>query len=1358
MRAKPSIKHLFSLYCLLISFHGSGQTIEAVNPFLENNFVTISVEQGLSQSTVYSILKDSKGFMWFGTRTGGLNKYDGYDFTSFKHDPHDPQSLASNIVISLFEDYWGKIWIGTRNGGLNVYDPEQDVISRITLPNYELENVSVRALFQNNTETMWIGTSVGLFSYSFATNSLQLVISGDVSGSISSISALNDAKLVISSTQSLLILDTKTHQLSTYNFDHVMVRVAASDKIVPVMLDHKNNIWLGSVEGLLTFTVDADGSLQKNRPFASVPAELNADIRSIVTDRHGNIWFGTFLGLVKYDPAVDSFTIFNNDEPSSHSLSHKSVYSMLVDETNTLWVGTWGGGVNMKSGLLRKFEHFAHQFNNPKSLSDNIVSSFAEDKNGIWVGTEQGGLNYFDLRANSFSYVPINAIGPNPTASNHIKALLLDAGNNLWVGTFGNGLLKLDRKSNTFSHFLGDSRVFSMAQTPDGNIWIGASGLYKLSPEGSIIEHYLHKPVEHNSISNNMITSLMVDKKGDLWIGTSNGGVNLYNAHGNNFMRYLHNPGNSQSLSSNYVLSLCDGDEQSLWVGTFQGLNRLNKLNGIVDRVNERVSFPDNVINGMLTDESQHLWLSTNNGIIHYLTNDESFTQYDFKDGLQSNEFNRGSYFRTGEGKLYFGGINGFNSFYPARIEINPHIPQIQFTDLKIFYKSVRPNTPSSPLTQSISHTREIKLTNAQSAFSIEFVALNYILPEKAQYAYYMEGYDQGWNLVGNTRSASYMNLRPGKYTFHVKASNSDKLWNEEGISLNLVILPPFWKTPWAIAIFGLTLFLLLLLVRSIIVSRIQQQNQLEFQRREVKRIEEINNMKLRFFTDISHEFKTPLTLIASPIEKLRKFSHINSEFEYLTSIANKNVNRMMRLVEQLMTFRRIEKESLKVAVADHDMEQILREIVDDFSEMASNKQIRLRFHCQNINSDKQWFDKNFLDKIVFNLVSNAFKYTPKGGDIHVFLTLENKNALITVSDTGIGIAREKLQIIFDRFYTTGSPEAISSSGTGIGLAITKSLVELHHGTIEVESIPDKGTTFNVVLPVDRKSYTTDELSPKIVTRISVDDMPLKQPPLKGGQKTPTDSRSKDKIILIVEDNEDLRNYLIFNFGEYNTMSAENGKDALEIIRNIIPDIIISDVMMPVMNGIELLTQIRENHITSHIPLILLSAKTEVSDKIEGIESGADIYLEKPFDLDFLKASVHNLLELRKNLKERYSGTTPIETVDKSIPVLHIKFLDKAAKIILENISDENFSVNELGDALNLSRSQLFRKFKTICDLSPGEFIRNERLNYAFELLREGALNVNEVAYQSGFNSASYFITSFKKKYHKTPNEVMKQS
>jgi signal transduction histidine kinase/ligand-binding sensor domain-containing protein/DNA-binding response OmpR family regulator len=1354
-----SLSLILCIITSLLSLKVSGQNIVAVNPFPENNFVSISVKQGLSQSTVFNILKDSRGFMWFGTRTGGLNKYNGYEFQVFKNEYDDPNSLANNEVISLFEDSDGRIWIGTRNGGLNYFEPENETIHRVFLPRSGDESFTTTAIFQNKPENIWIGTNKGLFSYNLLTDSMQLVLDADVTGSISSIATLGNENLVIASTEKLIVFDTETLHLSNYDFSPEMVALAPNDKFTPVMVDLKDNIWVGSAEGLLTLTLDEKRTLIKKKPFKHIPNQLSSDIRAIKNDKNGNIWFGTFQGLVKYNARSDSFTIFHSDETNSLSISHNSVYSILNDETNSLWLGTWGGGVNMMSGLLRKFEHFSHQINNPKSLSDNIVSSFAEDKNGIWIGTEQGGLNFFDKETSSFRYHPINALGPNSKASDHIKALLLDHENNLWIGTFGNGLLLYNRKQNIFRHFLGDSKIYSISQTPDRNIWVGTqTGLYKLGSQGNELDYYRYQSDDNTSLSDDMVTSMLVDDNGEIWIGTKNGGLNLYNKHGNNFKRFMYSAGNAETISSNYIFSLCNGDAQTLWVGTSHGLNKLNKHNGSVSRINERINFPDKVINGILLDEEQNLWISTNKGILHYYEDEGLFTPYDYSDGLQSNEFNRGSYFRSADGKLYFGGINGFNSFYPSQIEKNPHIPQLQFTDLKLFYKSVKPNAPLSPLDKSVSQTEEITLSHSQSAFSIDFVALNYILPEKNQYAYFMEGYDSDWIYVGNTRSASYMNLGPGKYTFHVKASNNDNVWNEEGISLNIVVLPPFWKTPWAFAILGILFFMLLLLVRTIMITRIKQQNQIEFQRREVKRIEEINNMKLRFFTDISHEFKTPLTLIASPVEKLKKFAHLDAEFGYLTTIASKNVNRMKRLVEQLMTFRKIDKDTLKVAVAEYDMDQFLREIIDDFSEMAQNKQIRLRFHSQNITAGRQWFDKNFLDKIVFNLLSNAFKYTRKGGDISMFLSIEKEFAYITITDTGIGIAPEMLQKVFERFYSTDNHEMISSSGTGIGLALTKSLVELHHGNIEVKSILEKGSTFKVALPVDKKFYKAEEISPKAQLLSSDLAAELHEAVPVKSETEAVQSLSKEKIILIVEDNDDMKNYLVFNFGEFNTISAENGRDALDITQNIIPDLIISDVMMPVMNGIELLRHIRESHVTSHIPFILLSAKTEVADKIEGIESGADIYISKPFDLDYLKVTVNNLLELRKNLKELYSGNLLSEPDNKDIPPLHKKFLEKAAKIILANVSNENFSINELGDELILSRSQLFRKFKTICDISPAEFIRNERLKYAYELLKEGEMNVNEVAYQSGFSSASYFITSFKKKYGKTPNEAIKQA
>ena len=1335
-----------------------GQKIEAINPFPENNFASISVEQGLSQSTIYSILKDSRGFMWFGTRTGGLNKYNGYEFIVFKNDQKDVNSLANNEVVSLFEDHQGRIWIGTRNGGLNYYVPEQDVFFRLFLPGFENQTYTTTAIFQCNDNNIWIGTSKGLYSYNYENSTLDLILDSDITGSISAISVLSNRNVVVASTEKLLVYNVDTEYLSQYEFDNNLVDHAPGDKKTPLMVDIKDNIWVGSVEGLLTFSVDHELNLIKSRPFAFLPEPLKSDIRSIKSDQDGMIWFGTFLGLVKYDSGANSFVIFNKDENNPMSIKHNSIYSMFIDETNMLWVGTWGGGVNLMSGLLRKFEHFSSQINNPKSLSDNIVSSFAEGKRGIWVGTEQGGLNYFDPKLKTFKYFKIDKIGPNSNVSDHIKVLLYESDDKLWVGTFGNGLILLDLKSNSLKHFLDDKKIFSLAQTPDQNIWVGTlSGLFKLSPNGNLLDHYQHQSGIPNSLSDDLVSTMIVDENGDLWIGTKNGGLNLYNKHTNNFKRFTHNVNDKNSISSNYIFSLCNSESQTLWIGTLQGLNRLNILNGEISRISEDVNFPDQVINGILPDESKGLWLSTNKGVINYKYNENSYVKYDFSDGLQSNEFNRGSYFKASDGKLYFGGINGFNSFYPSHIEENPHVPQIQFTDFKLFYKSVKPNSPSSPLKQSISHTNEIVLSHSQSAFNIEFVALNYILPEKNQYAYYMEGVDLDWNYVGNKRSASYMNLEPGKYTFHVKASNNDNLWNEKGIGLNIVILPPFWKTPWAFLILGIILLLLLLLARAIIISRIKQQNQIEFQRREVKRIEELNNMKLRFFTDISHEFKTPLTLIASPVEKLYKYAQISDEFGYLISIAFKNVKRMMRLVDQLMTFRRIDQNSIKVSVSEYDMAQVLKEISDDFSELAVDRQIKLKFHSQNISSEKQWFDKAFLDKIVFNILSNAFKYTPKGGEISIYLTLENDYAHISINDTGVGIAPEKIHRIFDRFYTEDTHQNKSNSGAGVGLSLTKSLVEAHRGNISVESTLGKGSTFKVVLPIHRHFFSDSEIGfnePLLqVEHLSKSNnhVPKIQMPVV------SDSSSNEKIILVVEDNEDMRNYLLFHFKEYNSISAENGQEALVITQNIIPDLIISDVMMPIVDGIELLRKIRENHVTSHVPFILLSAKSEIVDKIEGVESGADIYIEKPFDLDYLKASVNNLLDLRKNLKELYSKNQLSNISNPNIPVLHKQFLEKAAALVLDNISNEKFSINELGDELGLSRSQLFRKFKIICDISPGEFIRNERLNFAYKQLLSGEFNVNEVAFKSGFSSSSYFITSFKKMFGKTPSEISKQ-
>lgn len=580
-----------------------------------------------------------------------------------------------------------------------------------------------------------------------------------------------------------------------------------------------------------------------------------------------------------------------------------------MDENNTIWVGTWGAGVNLMSDLLSNFEHYLHQINDAYSLSDNIVSSFTENFLGIWIGTEQGGLNYFDPAAETFHKVNFRNVSNKNIHSEHIKSLLTDSQDNIWIGTFGDGLYKLSAGLKGSTHMLPERKIFALAQTPDGSIWVGTmNGLYRLDSGGDVIQFYTQQRENPNALADDLITSLFIDSDQELWIGTKNGGLHLYNQRSNSFKRFVYDPNDANSLNSDYVFSIAQDQAGNILVGTLQGLDMINKLNGQVTRLSESLQLSDNVINGLLGDDNGNIWLATNKGLILYDKTNQETISYDFRDGLQSNEFNRGAYFKCSAGKLYFGGINGFNRFSPNDIKENPIVPKIQFTDLKLFYKSVVPGEEGSPLEESIAETSKITLTHSQSAFSIEFVALNYILPEKNQYAYFLEGYDQQWNYVGNRRSANYMNLKSGKYTFHVRASNNDNVWNEEGISMQIIVLPPFWRTSWAYVILGLILFGMLMLARAIVISRIKQKNMLEYERSEMKRIEELNNMKLRFFTDISHEFKTPLTLIASPVEKLNKFNVNDKEFKYLISVATKNTNRLKRLVEQLMTFRRLEK------------------------------------------------------------------------------------------------------------------------------------------------------------------------------------------------------------------------------------------------------------------------------------------------------------------------------------------------------------------------------------------------------------------------------------------------------------------
>lgn len=1355
------LKYLFFLTMLLpgISIAASIRNSQVYSNNTDLKFEKISVEKGLSQSTVYAILQDSKGFMWFGTRTGGLNRYDGYGFKVYLNHPSDTNSISDNEVISLLEDHEGCIWIGTRNGGLNKLNPETETFSRFYLPDGNSRSISyeVNDLYFSNEKVLWIGTNKGLFYFDRETGKLIPELPSSETGNISRLAPYRDNMLLISSRERLSLYDIESKNLLSHEFKDIFINRTSEDKQVPVLTDYMNNIWVGSVEGIIVLGINNDNEIIRYHPFDELTFPLNTDIRTIAEDRNRNIWFGTYNGLAKYDPEKNTTELFRHDENRPSSISHNSIRSFLEDRDGNFWIGTWGGGVNLNSEWISKFDHFKHVINDPKSLSDNVVSSFAEDGQGIWIGTEQGGLNFYDTVSSEFAYWINDPADPASLSSSHIKSLLLDSEKNLWIGTFGNGgLNRFNRSTKTFTRYFEGLNIFSLEETADGSIWLGTmEGLIQMNKKAEVISIFNQQEEDQGkSISSDFVINLFVDSDDNLWIGTKGGGLNLYIPDQKIIKKFQFQDSKIHLFNKVSVFSFAEDLEGNIWIGTSQGLSKYDPLKDSIKCCMFSDALNDYVINGLVTDHLNNLWIATNGGLSCLNTDGGKIKNYVYSDGLQSNEFNRGAYFKTESGKILLGGINGFNSFYPGDINHNPNPPILQITGFRVFHNTT--DVREEIIYQAIKDdgVTKITLSPKQTAFTIEFVALNYILPEKNEYKYLLEGFDKSWINAGNRRSAHYMNMNPGKYTFRLIASNNDNVWSENEKTIEIEILPPFWKTIYASILLVVLILILMIFLRRIQISRIKQQNLLEFERMEHKRIEEHNQMKLRFFTDISHELKNPLTLIISPLEILQKSIPPAEKYNYLISTISKNVKRLLTLIDQLMYFRKIENQHVKLAVKRGDIKAFIESVIANFEDHAKNKKITIEFLPAPQVFEESWFDPGFLDKIISNILSNAIKFTNSGGKVKIILASGKGKNVMEIVDSGNGIPQQDLDRIFDRFYSNNQTDPNNKFGTGLGLAITKSLVELHHGTITVESKENIGSKFTITLPDTYESYKREELSGEEIYR-------NEQTSVQMSGKLITDefiknlslSDTKDKIILIVEDNLELSSYLATYLDKYDVRQAANGKEGLEKAIQLLPDIIISDVMMPEMNGLDLCRNVKNNYITSHIPVILLTAKADIETKITGLETGADAYMEKPFNMEHLEAQVKNLLRQRNIMKQVYAQQISMDTESSKVSPYQHKFLQKAAIIISGNIDDTEFGVDQLCESLNLSRSQLFRKFKVICDSTPGEFIRAERLNYAVALMRSEDITINEICYRSGFTNPSYFITIFKKHFGKTPKE-----
>ena len=1135
---------------------------------------------------------------------------------------------------------------------------------------------------------------------------------------------------------------------------------------------------------------------------------------------------------------------YKSDPNDSKSLNGNWVYSIYEDNSGIIWVGTMPGGLNKIDPMKNQFKLYKHKSNDPNSLSSDRVFSIYEDRSGIlWIGTFYGGLNRLVTSDNekfapSFFHYSHN---PNdPKSINSVFSICEDNSENIWIGAFGGGLNKLAQsekmKSNPkLIHYenipgnpisLSNNAVRVIYKDNAGSLWIGTDGgLNKLIPPKDEISRatfksYLNNPKDSTSISNNTVWSIYQDKQETIWIGTS-GGLNKLIPSDNNhphttFIHFTHDSRNPSSISGNQVISMFEDNSGNFWIGTEGGgLNKFDRKNGQFIHFKVKDGLPDNSVSGILGDNEGNLWLSTLNGLSKFNPKTKTFRNYTTEDGLQGNEFQWGAYFKNKNGEMFFGGTNGFNSFYPDSIKDNKHIPPVVITDFQIFNNSVPvgldTNTNRSILTKSITETNEIELTYKDYIISFEFAALDFHTPEKNKYAYILEGFDKEWNYTdANKRFATYTNLDPGEYTFKVKGANNDGVWNEAETSLKIIITPPWWATWWAYGFYLIVFGSVLYGIRKYEINRLNWKNQFKLDEVKLEERAEIDKMKSRFFANISHEFRTPLTLILGPAEKIKPNTSIE-ETQKQISLIKRSANRLLGLVNQLLDLSKLEAGKMELKASKTNIVPFIKGLTMSFESIAERKDITLKVKSTS-DEIELYFDKEKITKILTNLLSNAFKFTQEGGEIIVSIKENQSSNVISkesstekslrygnkispsgrndnmhsveikVRDNGVGISEEEIPKLFDRFYQVDSSQTREYEGTGIGLALTKELVELHHGKISVESKqgdPDHAVTgwteITVELPLGRKHLKDEEIvEDEIESAVILNDLPAGKAGVKNlasidtnfyegnsSSQTPQndiDINEDKNIILVVEDNADVREFIKDSLGnDFQIEEATDGEMGVSKAEQIIPDLIISDVMMPKMDGNELTRILKNDEKTSHIPIILLTAKAEQESKLEGLETGADDYLTKPFDTKELQIRIKNLISIRRKLQERYSKAdfVPVKKAEeKKLSSLDEQFMSKVIEVIENHLSEEEFSIEGFDKEIGMGRVQIFRKLKALTGKSPSRYIRSIRLARAKKMIEEKTASISEIAYSVGFGSPAYFSKCFREEFGFPPSDL----
>jgi signal transduction histidine kinase/ligand-binding sensor domain-containing protein/DNA-binding response OmpR family regulator len=1345
---------LFLLICLPTLLQG-----QPLQP--QYQLTRIDITAGLSANQVNCILKDSSGFMWFGTMSG-LNRYDGYTFKVFHKDPSDTTTLSDNFITRLTEGPDGLLWI-TNRSGQDIYDPRKGSFQRnphVILRQYGIPGDSVTNILKDKTGHYWfILPTKGVFVYTPASKKTTRI----------SLTGTSVASFVQDSTGNFWLLhadgvlermDGHTRQI-TYR-THMPEQTGRNIlQNYEMMADRDGDLWIFSnsdVQGIYYFNQRTTAFTHYNQNTGTLRLNNNI-VRGVVQDNQGLIWIGTDHGgmnIIDKQKQTIQYLISNSENPKS--LSQNSINALYRDNSGIIWIGTYKKGICYYHENIVKFPLYQHQLFAANSLPYDDVNRFVEDVHGnLWIGTNGGGLIYFDRTHNTYKQYLHDAANSNTPSGNVIVSLWIDHAQKLWIGSYFGGLDCFD--GTRFTHYrnnpadptsLSDNSVWEIFEDRQQRLWVGTlgGGLNLLDRTTGQFKRYTTGVP--NSIQSPYVSAFLEDQSGNLWIGTADG-MDMLDKQGK-FTHYGTTGQTPDGLSNKNVICLLEDSRGLVWIGTREGLNLYDPKTKKLRVLRREDGLPDNTVLNILEDNDSTLWMSTANGLSNLSIQSSAngdlfhFKNYDESDGLQGREFNENAALKTRKGELIFGGGNGFNLFYPHTIAINGNVPTVVLTDFQIFNKSMEPGENINGrilLPQSVTQTKEITLKYRENVFSLSFAALNYFHPEKNQYAYMLEGFNNEWLTAnGQLRKATYTNLDPGEYIFRVKASNNDGVWTSVPLEVHITILPPFWRTPWAFMIYTFLLIGALVLARRLVLERERLRSRIEQERQEAHRMHELDALKIRFFTNISHEFRTPLSLIITPLEKIIG-KEVEGNIKQQLVLVQRNARRLLNLVNQLLDFRKMEVQEIKLYTSEGDIVAFIQDLTTSFSDLSEKKQIHLDFHS-SIKELTMLYDPDKIEKIIFNLLSNAFKFTPEQGNISVDLQLQEGSRLaIMVKDTGIGIPVAQQERIFERFFQHDIPGSMVNQGSGIGLSITREFVKLHGGTISVDSTPGVGSCFTIMLPV-KATDAVPAITAPVKTSIMAAAAPAILPPVYTGKKP---------VLLLIEDNEDFRFYLKDNLSaHFHIIDAPNGRVGWNILQQTIPNLIVSDVNMPEMDGLDLCRRIRQQQRTAHLPVILLTARASEEDQLEALDNGATDYITKPFNYEVLLSRIRNIIAQQVSLKKTFQQHIDAHPEEIAISSQDEQFLQHALQIVEKNISNPDFSVEELSRELHMSRVSAYKKLLSITGKTPIEFIRSIRLKRSAQLLGKSQLTIAEVAYEVGFNNPKYFAKYFKLEYGVLPS------